>query len=90
MAKILKRKKDIRVISLGTGEEPLTQYGSADELNIFGFMRILNEFIIIIDTYTSDFYLLNEFAENGKPQNYLRMQTTSNVGMDKIDQKNID
>ena len=57
---------------------------------MFAFMRKLSEFMMNMDAYTSDFYLLNEFTENGKPQNYLRMQTTSNVGMDKIDQKNID
>jgi len=77
------------VLSLGTGEKEFTGYKDASELNLFAFMKKLGEFMMNMDAYASDFYLLNEFTENGKPENYLRMQRTSNVGMDKIDDKNI-
>lgn len=90
MAKILKQKKNIRVLSLGTGEKSFTPYESAADLTILAYVRKLGEFMMNMDAYASDYYLLNEFAENGQEANYLRMQTTSNVGMDKIDKANID
>jgi hypothetical protein len=43
-----------------------------------------------MDTYSADYYLFNEFNDNGESDKYLRMQKTSNVGMDKIDKKNIE
>jgi len=89
MAKILNKKKDIRLLSLGTGEKTFTPYESADDLTLFSYIKKMGEFMMNMDAYASDFYLLNEFTENGTPEKYLRMQTTSNVGMDKIDDANI-
>jgi len=65
MAKILKQKKNIRVLSLGTGEKSFTPYESAADLTILAYVRKLGEFMMNMDAYASDYYLLNEFAENG-------------------------
>jgi len=43
-----------------------------------------------METYSSHYMMLNLFREKlGKPKDYLRLQKTSKVGMDKIDPESI-
>jgi len=46
----------------------------------------MGEFMMNMDTYSAHYYL----KWNMPTDRYLRMQTTSNIGMDKVDQASID
>ncbi len=50
------------------------------------WLKKMGEFMMNMDTYTADNYLKWSMPED----RYLRLQTTSNIGMDKIDKKSID
>lgn len=86
----MKNKKKVRLLSIGTGEKTFTPIEKGTDLTKLAALRKLGEFMLNMDTYSADFYLFNEFNDNKEGDKYLRMQATSNVGMDKIDKKNID
>lgn len=50
----------------------------------------MNEFMMNMDTYTAHWYLLNQFKAMGQSADYLRMQTNSDIGMDKVDTESIE
>ena len=71
----------MRVLSLGTGELPFTTV-NAEKMNIISFVKKLGEFMMNMDAYTADHAL--KLAINDAENNYLRLQTTSKIGMDNI------
>lgn len=89
-ARLLMGKQKIRVLSLGTGEKPFKPFASADDFTKLTYMSKLSEFMMNMDVYTSHYKLLNVFNMVLKrPDDYLRLQKTSKVGMDKIDAASI-
>jgi len=78
-------------LSLGTGEKPFKKFKSAAAFSKITYMKKLSEFMMNMDTYTSHFKLLNVFNHVlNKPDDYLRLQKSSTVGMDKVDKASID
>lgn len=43
-----------------------------------------------MDSYAAHYYLKYEFEADKKPDDYIRCQVSSNIGMDKVDKKSID
>lgn len=56
MASELKGKKNIRVLSLGTGEKVFKPFDVLN-MNRIDFMTKTDEFMMNMDTYTADFWL---------------------------------
>lgn len=90
-ARLLLGKSKIRVLSLGTGEKPFKKFKDAASFSKITYMKKLSEFMMNMDTWTTHFKLANVFNHVlSKPQDYLRLQKTSKVGMDKVDKASID
>ena len=87
LAKNYRGHDKIRVISLGTGEKPFKAV-DPDDMNVVSYMSKSSEFMMNMDTYSADNYP-QTFIPDPK-NNYLRMQTTTSLGMDKIDKKSIE
>mmetsp|Transcript_6791 Transcript_6791/g.10940 ORF Transcript_6791/g.10940 Transcript_6791/m.10940 type:complete len:86 (-) Transcript_6791:132-389(-) len=85
MARMFKKEDKIRLLSIGTGEKEFDGWDSVEDFNTASFMMSLSEFMMNMDVYTADFYLKNQFAFDHDAQDYLRLQTISNLGMDKVD-----
>jgi predicted acylesterase/phospholipase RssA len=83
----LYKKKKVRVVSLGTGESPFKPFDPESVLKK-DFMGSSAEFMMNIETYTSDWGL--QMSMDNPEQDYLRMQTVSALKMDKVDKENID
>lgn len=79
-AKHLHKHKNIRILSMGTGEKPFTKK-DPNSLNKKSFMAMKDEFMMNMDTYTAD-NLLNHTLS---AQNYLRLQIPTTLPMDKKD-----
>lgn len=74
MARILKRKNNIRVLSLGTGEKPFTKFTDPANITKATWLTKLSEFMMNMETYASHYAMLNLFRETlKKPENYLRL-----------------
>ena len=86
----LREKQNIRLLSIGTGEKPFSKFESADDFTKGTYIKNMGEFMMNMDTYTADWYLQNQFKLLGQEDDYLRMQTNSAIGMDKVDKENID
>ena len=56
-------------------------------MNTLKLLTLANEFMMNIETYTADWYL--KYSVEDPENNYIRAQTISEVGMDKIDKKSI-
>lgn len=56
LAKDFHHHKKIRVISLGTGENPFHKVHPNDVTKV-SYLKLLNEFMMNADTYTADNYL---------------------------------
>lgn len=84
IARVFDERKNIRVLSIGTGEKPFATI-NAKTVSFLDFMTKTDEFMMNMDTYTADHWL-NDYME---PENYIRLQTSSGVGMDKIDDESI-
>jgi hypothetical protein len=54
MAKNLNSKKDIRLISLGTGEKEFKSI-DPDSANVISFMSLSSEFMMNMDSYTAHY-----------------------------------
>lgn len=85
MARLLKDKKKLRVLSIGTGEKEFKQIESADDFSMIDALLKVSEFMMNMDTYTAHNYLQWQFQALDRPNDYLRLQTISNLGMDKVD-----
>ena len=88
LAKNFRNQNKIRVVSIGTGEKTFSQFADAESVNKISYLKKLNEFMMNIDTYTAHNYLKTNLPE--AESRYLRLQTTSNIGMDKIDKRSIE
>lgn len=73
-------------MSLGTGESPFKKI-DPNKINKIKYFSESSEFMMNMETYTSDFGLMMTIKDPNK--NYLRMQTVSSLKMDKIDPINI-
>jgi hypothetical protein len=80
MAKNFYNAKDVRVLSLGTGEKPYTPIKDATKVTFFDYLKKLDEFITAIDIYTADYWLHTFMKNDG--QNYHRAQVESMVELD--------
>mmetsp|Transcript_4126 Transcript_4126/g.6982 ORF Transcript_4126/g.6982 Transcript_4126/m.6982 type:complete len:291 (-) Transcript_4126:43-915(-) len=88
IAKDLRNHKKIRLLSIGTGEKSFSPLESAGAATKLSYIQKMGEFMMNIDTYTAHSFMANNIED---PANrYLRLQTVSNIGMDKIDKKSID
>jgi len=55
MAKVLKNKPNVRMLSLGTGLKPFTKKTTSLEKSVYLTAR--DEFMINIDSFSADYYL---------------------------------
>lgn len=89
-ARIIKGKKNIRVLSLGTGEKPFKEFKNPLGITKATWFTKVTEFMMNMETYSSHFKMQNLFRQVlKKPNDYLRLQKPSKVGMDKIDAASI-
>lgn len=74
-------------MSLGTGEKTFKKVNPSS-MNVVSFIAKMGEFMMNMDAYSASSYL-----ENFMPlasTHYIRMQTTSDIGMDVVDKKSMD
>ena len=57
LAKIIKGKKKIRLLSLGTGEKKFSEIEKGTEFTKMKMLSKLGEFMMNMDTYSADLYL---------------------------------
>jgi len=79
-------KTKIRVVSLGTGEKTFKEI-DPESANVATFVSKSGEFMMNMDSYAAHNYL-KTFMPDAK-NTYVRLQTTSDIGMDKIDKASI-
>lgn len=60
-AKYLLGKKNIRIMSLGTGEKPFKKFSNPLKLGKASWAAKLSEFMMNMETYSSHFKMLNLF-----------------------------
>lgn len=89
IAKKFRHKKNIRVVSLGTGEKPFKPFDHPELLEKIDFMKMSGEFMMNMDTYTVEWYL-NQTVFDKNPKDYLRLQIDTPLAMDKSDKKTLD
>lgn len=85
MCRVLKNKKKVRVLSIGTGEKPFTPIKDSDSFDLLSVFSKKDEFLMNMDVYTAHHWMKNFMW----PGTYLRLQTISKMGMDKIDPASI-
>ena len=85
VAKRLKHKEDIRVISLGTAGKPFQPIESAEEINLASYLTSVDDFMMRIDIRSAHFSLdwCDELTD------YLRLNTISYAKMDDVSPENI-
>jgi len=86
MARDLYGYRKIRMLSLGTGEEPFTKV-DPKTFDVASALAMNGEFIFNMDTYAADSYLRTNIP--GGEKNYVRAQVTSSLSMDAIAPKDI-
>ena len=91
IASILKNQENVRILSIGTGEKPFKPvnkgYTKYDWMTKFS----PDEFTMNMDVYTAHNYLLNLYNYVfKKPEDYIRLQKVTSIGMDKVDKESID
>jgi len=84
IATLLNEKKKVRILSLGTGENPFKHVDSKYDFDKFSYLLYKNEFMMNMDTYSADYYLQQQFAAEKRPQDYLRLQKVTTISMDDI------
>lgn len=57
MSRIFNKKKKVRILSLGTGENPFTPVTDKYSYDKKAFLKYKAEFMMNMDTYSADFYL---------------------------------
>jgi len=74
IARHLRDKPKIRLLSLGTGEKEFAGYDSADDLNTVEYVKKMGEFMMNMDTYTAHWSLQSLYTDIlNRPKDYLRM-----------------
>ena len=84
MARELHDKQKVRVLSLGTGEKPFVEV-DPENFSFVTAMQKKDEFMMNMDTYTADWYMNHTMPAD----DYLRLQKTTKLGMDKVDPASI-
>ena len=88
MAKVLKNKPKVRVLSLGTGSKPFSKV--SDKLDKSVILTRKDEFMINIDSFSADYYLQNQMKYiDGEEGNYVRVQIESTYGLDSAKEKEL-
>ena len=87
ISKDLNQKENIRLVSIGTGEKTFTKV-DPESMNNMRFVSKMGEFMMNMDSYAAH-KQLEAYMPNADT-NYIRMQTTSNIGMDKVDKASIE
>ena len=87
MAKYFGGHKKIRLVSLGTGEKPFTKK-DPEQMDKAAYMAMNGEFMLNADTYTANNWLNHTMPDPAN--NYVRVQTPTPLGMDKVDKASID
>lgn len=90
LARGLRGENKIRILSLGTGEKTFFPIKEVDDYDKFTQLTKTGEVMMNMDSYTAHYYLKNEYFADNMSEDYLRLQTSSNIGMDKVDKKSID
>lgn len=86
---MLKDKKKIRVLTLGTGSKPFTPLPENTDKSVILLRK--DEFMINIDSFSADYFLLNQFEYIDKdPTSYVRVQTESKFNLDSTRVKDLD
>ena len=78
----------IRVLSLGTGEPSFSPI-DAKTFSHFEETKNIGEFMMNIDTYNSHYITKAEITFATKAEDYLRVQTNSDLSMDKVGREDI-
>lgn len=89
MAKVLKDKPYVRVLTLGTSSKPFSEMSS--KLDKTAYLTRRDEFMMNIDSFSADYYLMNQFKyiEN-YPEGYARSNTISKFGLDSAKPADLD
>jgi len=90
IATLLNDKKKVRIMSLGTGENPFNKVTSKYDFDKTAYLAYKSEFMMNMDTYSADFYLQQQFKVEKRPQDYLRIQKETKISMDDIRKNNLD
>jgi len=65
LAKLLNRKENIRILSIGTGEKPFIPFTSAKQMGKLSWMKRVDEFMMNMDVHAVEYYLKNiAYANN--------------------------
>ena len=90
MAKYLKDKDDIRIVSLGTGEVPAYPIKSERELSKSAYALRLSDFMMSMDINTAFEYLEEQyFIELNQTGKFIRANINSSYQMDAVDDASI-
>ena len=90
-AKIFNKKSKVRILSLGTGENPFKTLTSKYGWDKKSYGLYKSEFMMNMDNYAAEYYLKNQFAQEGRPKDFLRVQKyATKIPMDDISKSNLD
>jgi hypothetical protein len=85
LATLMHKKKKVRILSLGTGEKPFNPITSKYGWDKKSYGLYKSEFMMNMDNYSAEYYLRQQFAYEGRPQDFLRVQKYAiNLAMDSI------
>lgn len=90
IATVFRKQSNVRILSLGTGENPFTKLKSKFDFDKRAYVKWKNEFMMNMDNYAAEYYLRAQFANLDKSDDYLRIQKVTSIPMDDISKKNID
>lgn len=89
MAKALKKKPNVRLLTLGTGLKPFTVKKTSMDKSVYLLAR--DEFMINIDSFSADYYLHNQFKYiDNYPEGFFRSNIESKFGLDSARIKDLD
>jgi patatin-like phospholipase/acyl hydrolase len=83
VAKLLNKKKNIRILSIGTGEKPFIPFTSAKQMGKMSWMKRVDEFMMNMDVHATEYYL-EKIAFADKKDDYVRLQKVTTCPMDKV------
>lgn len=89
MATYLNHKKNVRILSLGTGSVPFDEFDR--DMDKKAFISRSGEFMMNIDDHGAQGWIENYYKYNVKqPQNYVRVQCESDIPMDSTSTSDLD
>jgi len=88
---LMHKKKKVRILSLGTGEMPFGAISSKYSWDKKSYGLYKSEFMMNMDNYAAEYWLRQQMAYEGRPNDFLRVQKYNiTLSMDSIEQSNID